>query len=96
MPHPRKHLKLTGDTHPPELDYGFDDEVDEEEDREGDEPAPRLQPPRAGAIRRIRRAPAGATLQHPAARPQQRAGSRPWLILGAAAALGFVLYRALR
>ena len=98
MPHPRKHLKLTGDVHPPELEYGFDTEDDEETERGDEEPAAQLRPPTPTMIRRTggvhQAEPSLADDYVEQARHQVRA--KPLAVMAAAFGLGFLLYRLFR
>jgi hypothetical protein len=90
MPHPRKHLKRTGDTHPPELELRADH--DEEVPAFG--PPPAEEPQDAATIMAVLPSPpVSAPARHylDAAREQVRA--RPVAALVGAFVLGLVLAR---
>ena len=97
MPHPKNHMKLTGDIHPPEVEFDLD--LDREEgDATGDDTS--MGADTAGTLRTTSTQPerlqmgAAADRYFDAAREQVRA--RPYAMLGAAMALGFVLARMFR
>ena len=95
MPHPRKNLKLTGDTHPPEVE----DDLGEEDAEQALQPAPAVAASAAAPEPAPRREAAARTtalrLSAPveryldAARAQVR--ERPFAALASAFAAGLVL-----
>lgn len=104
MPHPKNHLKLTGDTHPPEVEFDLDTRLDDE-DLDAD----------LGGASSMLRADSGmggrtAAMQPPAQQQMQlgasadryfdaareQVRSKPYATLGAAFALGFVLAKLFR
>lgn len=103
MPHPKNHLKLTGDTHPPEVEFDLDLDL-EDEDTADSSSAPQPAMEQGSAPRRSRMearpqqpsfAQGGATERYfEAAREQVRA--KPYASLGAAFAVGFLLAKLFR
>lgn len=97
MPHPKNRLKLTGDTHLPDVGYdsGFDDDQEQTvvlEDvtivyADGWVPSleqPADQPQEQGAVQKIER------------QVQQLPARKPWLAIGMALTAGWLLARMLR
>jgi hypothetical protein len=108
MPHPKNHVKLTGDTHPPEVEFDLDtrlgdDDLDVDlggassmlrtDDGMGAGAAAMRQPVQQRMQQQMQLG-ASADRYFDAAREQVRA--KPYATLGAAFALGFVLARLFR
>lgn len=103
MPHPKNRIKLTGDTHLPDVgyDYGMDDDRDDQvmvvENADivyadGWVPQTGHSPTQlAGAQAQ----PQGA-LQKVEQRAEELPARKPWMAVGAAIALGFLAARMLR
>lgn len=97
MPHPKNRLKLTGDTHAPEVAYDMDDERDDPAVRYADG----YEPPRDRREASDEDAPDSGTA---AAQPQpdhleaarEQVKRSPIKMIGIALAVGFVLARVLR
>ena len=101
MPHPKNHMKLTGDTHPPEVEYDLDLDADDPATADySSAPQPTLADTRA---------PMRSGMQPTASQPSFDAGTqryfdaareqviaRPYAALGAAFAVGFVLAKLFR
>lgn len=93
MPSPKNRIKLTGDTHPPEVEFdlGADDEA-LEPIHPDDEPsrvyADGWVPQEDGPANGARQDAGAAALRHRSA--------PPWMAIGAVLAVGFVVARLLR
>lgn len=101
MPHPKNRLKLTGDTHPPEVEFDLDLDLEDRETADfSSAPQPTLD--EGGTpVRSRMQAPsaqpsfeAGTQRYFDAAREQVRA--KPYASLGAAFAVGFLLAKLFR
>ena len=90
MPHPRQFMKLTGDIHPPEVEYDLDADLGEAEEREA--ALPDSGPAMPGTLAFSGPAPERSFEEE--ARAQVR--RNPLVTLGAAFALGFVLVKLFR
>ena len=101
MPHPKNHMKLTGDIHPPEVEFDLDaDFEDDEGEAAGLSTMSAMQPAEDRAMRADTLQAQGLQLgasadrYFDAAREQVR--TKPFATLGAAFALGFVLAKLFR
>lgn len=101
MPHPKGHVKLTGDTHPPELEWDADDMGTDEFSvpPEGDADQ---RGARRTALRAIREAAPPASTAPRSFQPdvleqaREQVRASPWKVLGGAFLLGFVLVKLFR
>ena len=105
MPHPKNRLKLTGDTHLPgrNLDLDFMDDDDE-----GMDPVAMLQdneprvyadgyvPPEPMMLEAAQPVPEESTIEKVEDQVGEQAAKAPWLAIGGAIALGFMVMRLVR
>lgn len=102
MPNHKNHLKLTGDTHPPELgDIALADELDEAQPvtaiaRVAEEPAQPREASAAGKSRWLDRVPFRGQASGYASQARNRVSEQPLAALGIAVALGFVIGKLIR
>jgi hypothetical protein len=93
MPHPKNHMKLTGDTHPPEVGYDLD-ELDDRPSRYHDGYEPLQATAQEDEDRDEPRS--GATGADGMAAARAKVAASPLKMVAVALAVGFVLARLFR